>query len=195
MSVPLPRPTSRSTRSWPRSSLSGRGHTRCGFSCPRRSAPPTSAPWSASCAVSRPGTGTASRYGTARSSRIRDRNTSSSGRWGEAGAEWVTFDTTVLFGSPPASDTEREAWRNKPRVPRRSRALTSHPVVRYIGRDDPDRTVAGWQPWLGTVAGGAARGAFPDRVHPYARQRCRARTGAPLPRRGASPGARGRAAP
>ena len=32
-------------------------------------------------AVSRPGTGTASRYGTARSSRIRDRNTSSSGRW------------------------------------------------------------------------------------------------------------------
>src|SRR6478672_8745550 len=38
----------------------GPRRTRCGFSCPRRSAPPTSAPWSASCAVSRPGTGTAS---------------------------------------------------------------------------------------------------------------------------------------
>ena len=49
---------------------------------------------------------------------------------GEAGAESVTFDTTVLFGSPPASLPEREAWRNKPRVPRRSRALTSYPVVR-----------------------------------------------------------------
>jgi uncharacterized protein YecE (DUF72 family) len=79
----------------------------------------------------------------------------------EAGAEWVTFDTTVLFGSPPVSDTEREAWRNKPRVPRRSRALTSHPVVRYIGRDDTDRTVAGWQPWLGIVAGWLREGRSP----------------------------------
>jgi uncharacterized protein YecE (DUF72 family) len=79
----------------------------------------------------------------------------------EAGAEWVTFDTTVLFGSPPVSDAEREAWRNKPRVPRRSRALTSHPVVRYIGRDDPARTVAGWQPWLGIVAGWLREGRSP----------------------------------
>jgi uncharacterized protein YecE (DUF72 family) len=79
----------------------------------------------------------------------------------EAGAEWVTFDTTVLFGSPPVSDAEREAWRNKPRVPRRSRALTSHPVVRYIGRDDADRTVAGWQPWLGIVAGWLCEGRSP----------------------------------
>jgi len=79
----------------------------------------------------------------------------------EAGAEWVTFDTTVLFGSPPVSDAEREAWRNKPRVPRRSRALTSHPVVRYIGRDDADRTVAGWQPWLGIVAGWLREGRSP----------------------------------
>lgn len=79
----------------------------------------------------------------------------------EAGAEWVTFDTTVLFGSPPVSDAEREAWRNKPRVPRRSRALTSHPVVRYIGRDDTDRTVAGWQPWLGIVAGWLREGRSP----------------------------------
>jgi len=80
---------------------------------------------------------------------------------GEAGAEWVTFDTTVLFGSPPVSDAEREAWRNKPRVPRRSRALTSHPVVRYIGRDDAARTVAGWQPWLGIVAGWLREGRSP----------------------------------
>jgi uncharacterized protein YecE (DUF72 family) len=77
------------------------------------------------------------------------------------GAEWVPFDTTVLFGSPPVSDAEREAWRNKPRVPRRDRALTSHPIVRYIGRDDPDRTAAGWQPWLATVAGWLAEGRSP----------------------------------
>src|SRR5262249_12832700 len=50
-----------------------------------------------------------------------------------AGAEWATFDTTVLFGSPPASDAEREAWAKKPRMPRRPVALTAHPIVRYIG--------------------------------------------------------------
>ena len=53
-----------------------------------------------------------------------------------AAAEWVTFDTTVLFASPPATAAEREAWERKPRLPRRPQALTSHPIVRYIGRDD-----------------------------------------------------------
>jgi uncharacterized protein YecE (DUF72 family) len=80
---------------------------------------------------------------------------------GEVGAEWVTFDTTVLFGSPPVSDAEREAWTNKPRLPRRSRALTSYPVVRYIGRDDAARTVAGWQHWLDAVAGWLREGRSP----------------------------------
>jgi uncharacterized protein YecE (DUF72 family) len=80
---------------------------------------------------------------------------------GEVGAEWVTFDTTVLFGSPPVTDAEREAWRNKPRVPRRSRALTSHPVVRYLGRDDAARTIAGCQPWLDTVEGWLREGRSP----------------------------------
>ena len=80
---------------------------------------------------------------------------------GGAGAEWVTFDTTVLFGTPPASDAEREAWMKKPRLPRRSQALTAHPVVRYIGRDDPARTAEGWQPWIGTVAGWLREGRSP----------------------------------
>jgi uncharacterized protein YecE (DUF72 family) len=80
---------------------------------------------------------------------------------GDVGAEWVTFDTTVLFESPPVSTAEREAWRQKPRVPRRSRALTRYPVVRYIGRDDVTRTVAGWQPWLDAVAGWLREGRSP----------------------------------
>ncbi len=78
-----------------------------------------------------------------------------------AGAEWVIFDTTVLFAGPPASEAEREAQAKKPRVPRRSRALTAHPVVRYIGRDDAARTVAGWQHWLGTVGGWLREGRSP----------------------------------
>jgi uncharacterized protein YecE (DUF72 family) len=77
------------------------------------------------------------------------------------GAEWATFDTTVLFESPPDSDIEREAHEKKPRVPRRSRALTDRPVVRYIGRDDPERTAAGWRPWLDTVAGWLREGRAP----------------------------------
>ncbi|GHH65307.1 hypothetical protein GCM10017673_09170 [Streptosporangium violaceochromogenes] len=67
------------------------------------------------------------------------------------GAEWIPFDTTALFRSPPTSDAEREAWTKKPRVPRRSPALTDRPIVRYLGRDDTRRTVEGWQHWVGTV--------------------------------------------
>jgi uncharacterized protein YecE (DUF72 family) len=80
---------------------------------------------------------------------------------GYADAEWATFDTTVLFGRPPASDAEREAWTKKPRLPRRPRALTGQPVVRYIGRDDNARTIAGWQPWLDDVAGWLREGRSP----------------------------------
>ncbi|WP_067539812.1 DUF72 domain-containing protein [Nocardia crassostreae] len=68
-----------------------------------------------------------------------------------AAAEWVTFDTTVLFDTPPISAAENEAWSKKPRVPRRTRALTEFPMVRYHGRDDPKATIAGWQPWIRTV--------------------------------------------
>jgi uncharacterized protein YecE (DUF72 family) len=77
------------------------------------------------------------------------------------GAEWATFDTTVLFGAPPASGAEREAWAKKPRLPRRTRALTAHPVVRYLGRDDAAATIAGWQPWLAAVAGWLREGRSP----------------------------------
>ena len=78
-----------------------------------------------------------------------------------AGAEWVPFDTTVLFAEPPTSAAEREAWTKKPRLPRRTHALPDRPIVRYIGRDDPARTIAGWQPWLDTVAGWLREGRSP----------------------------------
>jgi uncharacterized protein YecE (DUF72 family) len=80
---------------------------------------------------------------------------------GLADAEWATFDTTVLFGSPPTSAAEREAWTKKPRLPRRVRALTAQPVVRYIGRDDTARTIAGWQPWVEPVASWLREGRSP----------------------------------
>ncbi|GAA4573208.1 DUF72 domain-containing protein [Planotetraspora kaengkrachanensis] len=67
------------------------------------------------------------------------------------GAEWIPFDTVTLFRSPPTSDAERDAWGKKPRVPRRTAALTDRPIVRYLGRDATEHTVEGWRPWVGTV--------------------------------------------
>ncbi|PZG02646.1 DUF72 domain-containing protein [Micromonospora deserti] len=77
------------------------------------------------------------------------------------GAEWIPFDTTAFFRTPPTSDAEREAWTRKPRTPPRTRALTDRPIVRYLGRDDPARTVEGWQPWLDVVTGWLREGRSP----------------------------------
>ena len=69
-----------------------------------------------------------------------------------ADAEWVPFDTTSFFTTPPPSDAERDGWAKKPRMPFRARALTDRPIVRYLGRDDAGRTVEGWQRWTPIVA-------------------------------------------
>lgn len=76
-------------------------------------------------------------------------------------AEWVTFDTTTLFASPPTSDGERAAWDDKPRLPRTVVALGDRPAVRYLGRDDPEATAAGWQPWIPVLVGWLAEGRQP----------------------------------
>lgn len=77
------------------------------------------------------------------------------------GVERVVFDTTTLFAAPPTSPAERVAWEKKPRVPVRYEALTDRPIVRYLGRDDLDSTVAGWAPWVPVVAGWIAEGRRP----------------------------------
>lgn len=76
-------------------------------------------------------------------------------------AEWVPFDTTTFFRSPPTSGAEREAWSRKPRMPRRSVALTDRPIVRYLGRDDAAHTIEGWQDWVEVAAGWLREGRSP----------------------------------
>ncbi|WDZ88041.1 DUF72 domain-containing protein [Micromonospora cathayae] len=76
-------------------------------------------------------------------------------------AEWVPFDTTAFFASPPTSDAERDAWTKKPRMPLRTDALTDRPIVRYLGRDDDTRTVEGWQRWVDVVVGWLREGRSP----------------------------------
>ncbi|WP_433533401.1 DUF72 domain-containing protein [Micromonospora sp. CA-263727] len=80
---------------------------------------------------------------------------------GEVDAEWIPFDTTAFFTIPPTSDAERDAWTKKPRMPLRTVALTDRPIVRYLGRDDPDRTVEGWQRWIDVTAGWLREGRSP----------------------------------
>lgn len=77
------------------------------------------------------------------------------------GAEWISFDTTVLFSAPPTSEAERDGWEKKPRLPRRTRALGDEPIVRYVGRDDVATTVEGWQPWIDVVVGWLREGRRP----------------------------------
>jgi uncharacterized protein YecE (DUF72 family) len=79
----------------------------------------------------------------------------------KAGAEWIPFDTTKFFARPPASDAERDAWTKKPRMPLRTTAVTDRPIIRYLGRDDPAATVAGWQPWVPIVADWLREGRSP----------------------------------
>ncbi|MDG4792752.1 DUF72 domain-containing protein [Micromonospora sp. WMMD1082] len=79
----------------------------------------------------------------------------------EADVEWIPFDTTAFFTGPPTSDAERDAWAKKPRMPLRTVALTDRPIVRYLGRDDPARTVEGWQRWVDIVAGWLHEGRSP----------------------------------
>jgi uncharacterized protein YecE (DUF72 family) len=80
---------------------------------------------------------------------------------GRVGAEWVPFDTVTLFERPASSYGEREAWLSKPRLPRRTRALTQYPIVRYIGRDDVEVTAAGWQYLADQTASWLREGRFP----------------------------------
>ncbi|MEO5876695.1 MAG: DUF72 domain-containing protein, partial [Streptosporangiaceae bacterium] len=80
---------------------------------------------------------------------------------GGVNAEWVPFDTVTLFQRPPSSDSEREAWMNKPRLPRRSQALTDRPIVRYLGRDSTEDTTEGWRLWVDTVTAWLREGRSP----------------------------------
>ncbi|MFC4069431.1 DUF72 domain-containing protein [Actinoplanes subglobosus] len=80
---------------------------------------------------------------------------------GTVGAEWVPFDTTEFFRTPPTSDAERDAWLKKPRMPLRTDALTDRPIIRYLGRDATGRTVEGWRKWVPIVAGWLREGRSP----------------------------------
>lgn len=79
----------------------------------------------------------------------------------DTGVERIIMDTHTLFSKPPTDDAERDGWNNKPRLPVLSAVVTASPIVRFLGRTDPQETVAGWQPWLDVLAGWLADGRTP----------------------------------
>ncbi|MDM4778104.1 hypothetical protein [Micromonospora sp. b486] len=73
------------------------------------------------------------------------------------------------------------------------RVLTDRPIVRYLGRDDPPRTVEGWQPWLDVVTGWLREGRSPT-VFVHTPTTPTRPSWPPLPRSGPRARARARAA-
>jgi hypothetical protein len=64
---------------------------------------------------------------------------------------------------PPRTAPSRRASPSAAPTPETSPAtptpsLTDHPVVRFVGTDDPDQTRTGWQPWLPVITGWLAEG-------------------------------------
>lgn len=66
--------------------------------------------------------------------------------------ERVLLDTESLFSHPPITDEGRDEWEQKPRVPALHEPLGDHPIVRFIGTDDPNVTARGLDRWQPIVA-------------------------------------------
>lgn len=70
----------------------------------------------------------------------------------------VVFDATCLFAGDASDEQTREATRRKPRLPLRRSATNATPVVRFVGRNDPEPCRNALRAWADTVAAWAAEG-------------------------------------
>jgi uncharacterized protein YecE (DUF72 family) len=66
--------------------------------------------------------------------------------------ERVLLDSRPLYARPPMSEAGRQTWGKKPRIPALTDAITNEPIVRIIGSDHPDVTMAGLRDWHPIVA-------------------------------------------
>tara|TARA_R110000751_G_scaffold88200_1_gene174446 strand:- start:10481 stop:11374 length:894 start_codon:yes stop_codon:yes gene_type:complete len=70
----------------------------------------------------------------------------------QRGIERIVFDTRALFASADQSSATLEAQERKPRLPVHAVALSSQPVVRFVGGMDNQANLQALQPWLGKCA-------------------------------------------
>lgn len=70
-----------------------------------------------------------------------------------AGVGRVVLDTRPLYADAPESDASLDERRSKPALPIVTEVMGDEPVVRVIGSDHGDRTLAGVQTWTPDVVG------------------------------------------
>lgn len=64
----------------------------------------------------------------------------------------VNFDATCLFADQALDETTRDAIKRKPQLPLRRTATNATPIVRFVGRNDPEPCRAALQGWAEVVA-------------------------------------------
>ncbi len=73
----------------------------------------------------------------------------------------VVLDTRPLYESPPGSEASVDERRTKPRLPVVADVTGDEPIVRVIGSDDLDGTLAGLRAWIPQIVGWLAQGRRP----------------------------------
>jgi uncharacterized protein YecE (DUF72 family) len=64
----------------------------------------------------------------------------------------VILDSRPLFSAPPENDSERQAQSRKPQLPVHPTATARCPMIRFIGRNDVQRTLPWIHEWAPVVA-------------------------------------------
>ena len=80
---------------------------------------------------------------------------------GSAGVGRVVLDTRSLYASSPRSEAAVEERRTKPKLPVVTEVMGDEPIVRVIGSDDPDETLAGAGAWTDQIVDWLAEGRRP----------------------------------
>ena len=157
----LPRPTPNIVSFLDGSPRSATGPSSCRSSSPHRSDPPTSTRSPRSCAACRRRIATPSSCATAPSTTTRGRGARRAARSASTTANGSASTPPPSTAPCPPSAAERGARRQKPHLPRRLRALTDHPVVRFVGTDDPTKTAPVGSRGCACSPDGSARAAPP----------------------------------
>ncbi|MBC2608212.1 DUF72 domain-containing protein [Pelagicoccus albus] len=61
------------------------------------------------------------------------------------------FDTRPLFASDPDNKDEEEARERKPQMPIRKVGLSNHPVIRFVGKDNPNKNKKYLREWASVI--------------------------------------------
>lgn len=69
----------------------------------------------------------------------------------ELGMDLAIFDTRPIFSAPPDDAEEREAQASKPQTPIRKLALGRSPMLRFVGRNTPEKNDAWIREWAPVI--------------------------------------------